>query len=219
TGVAWTAAATTGSMPPLWRVARPSAATVPAGMRFRLVPTDDRFFDLFAQSAANVAEAARRLRDRVTAPTDADARHDRVRECERTGDELTHEILTRLNSTFVTPFDREDIHALAEELDDVVDDMLEVSYRLQLASVSEPLPELKAQADVLVNMADETVSLVGRLATMKGVEPHLEAIDRLESEGDAVYRRTLARLFSGEYDALDVLRWKDITEALEGAIN
>src|SRR5439155_5356542 len=89
--------------PPLWRVARPSAATVPAGMRFRLVPTDDRFFDLFAQSAANVAEAARRLRDRVTAPTDADARHDRVRECERTGDELTHEILTRLNSTFVTP--------------------------------------------------------------------------------------------------------------------
>ena len=188
-------------------------------MRFRLVPTDDRFFDLFAQSAANVAEAARRLRDRVTAPTDADARHDRVRECERTGDELTHEILTRLNSTFVTPFDREDIHALAEELDDVVDDMLEVSLRMQLLSVSEPLHELGEQADLLVQMADGTVGLVDRLESMKGVQPYLERIDRLESEGDAVYRRTVARLFSGEFEALDVLRWKDIVEAMEAALN
>ena len=167
-------------------------------MRFRLVPTDDRFFALFSESAANVADCARRLRDLLGDFTDVQAKHQKVRECERKGDELTRTILQRLNSTFVTPFDREDIHALAEELDDVVDDMLEVSYRLQLASVSEPLPELKAQADVLVNMADETVALIERLETMKGVEPHLEAIDRLESEGDSVYRCTLGRLFSGE---------------------
>src|SRR2546423_1645565 len=162
-------------------------------MRFRLVPTDDRFFALFCESAANVADCARRLRDLLGDFTDVEAKHQKVRECERKGDEVTGTILQRLNSTFVTPFDREDIHALAEELDDVVDDMLEVSYRLQLASVSEPLPELKLQADVLVNMAEETVNLMGRLGTMKGVEPHLEAIDQLETEGDAIYRRTMAR--------------------------
>ena len=188
-------------------------------MRFRLVPTDDRFFALFCDSAANVADCARRLRELLADFTDVETKHLMVRECERRGDELTRTILQRLNSTFVTPFDREDIHALAEELDDVVDDMLEVSYRLQLASVSEPLPELKAQADVLVHMADETVALIGRLEPMKGIEPHLEAIDRLETEGDSVYRRTLGRLFGGEYDALEVVKWKDIIEAMEAAIN
>ena len=188
-------------------------------MRFRLVPSDERFFELFAQSATNVAEAARRLRDQVLEPADASVRHQRVRECERTGDELTQAILTRLNSTFVTPFDREDIHALAEELDDVVDDMLEVSLRMQLLSVSEPLPELGEQANLLVEMADETAGLISRLQSMRGVQPYLERIDRLETEGDAVYRRTVARLFSGEFEALDILRWKDIVEAMEAALN
>ena len=188
-------------------------------MRFRLVPTDDRFFTLFCDSAENVAECARRLRDLLTDFTDVDAKHSKVIERERKGDEVTQDILQRLNSTFVTPFDREDIHALAEELDDVVDDMLEVSYRIQLSAVDQPLPELKEQADLLVQMADETVSLIGRLQSMKGVRPHLDAIDRLESEADRVYRRTMARLFSGEYDALDVLKWKDIVEAMEASIN
>src|SRR4029453_19338377 len=94
-------------------------------------------------------------------------------------------ILKRLDGTFVTPFDREDIHALAEELDDVVDDMLTVSHLLRLLSIETILP----------------------------------AIGELEHEGDDVYRRTLARLFSGEYEALEVLRWKDIVQAMEAAIN
>jgi predicted phosphate transport protein (TIGR00153 family) len=188
-------------------------------MRFRLVPTDDRFFTLFCDSAANAAECARRLRDLLTDFQDVESKHRKVVERERKGDEVTQEILQRLNSTFVTPFDREDIHALAEELDDVVDDMLEVSHRLQLAAVADPLPELKEQADVLVQMADETVTLIGRLPSMKGVRPHLDAIDRLESEGDTVYRRTLSRLFSGDYEALEVIKWKDIVEAMEAAIN
>ena len=188
-------------------------------MRFRLVPTDDRFFSLFSDSAANAAECARRLRDLIADPADAAEKHGKVVECERKGDGLTDTLLNRLNQSFVTPFDREDIHALAEELDDVVDDMLEVSHRLQISTRSQPLPELKEQADILVQMADEAVALMEKLSTMRGVQPHLEAIDRLESEGDSVYRRTLAHLFSGEYDALDVLRWKDIVEAMEAALN
>jgi predicted phosphate transport protein (TIGR00153 family) len=188
-------------------------------MRFRLVPTDERFFAMFNESAGNVVDCAEALRQLLTDYDGAEEKHVRVRECEHRGDEITHHILQRLNSTFVTPFDREDIHALAEELDDVVDDMLEVSARLQLRTVTAPLPELKEQADVLVAMAEETRSLIDRLESMKGVQPHLDAIDRLESEGDAIYRRTLTSLFSGQYEALDVLRWKDVVEAMEAALN
>jgi uncharacterized protein len=187
-------------------------------VRFRLVPTDDAFFGLFDDSAANVAECARRLRDLLSDPADPDA-HDKVAACERRGDELVRTILQRLNTSFVTPFDREDIHALAEELDDVVDDMLEVSHRMQTTGITTVLPELKEQADLVVQCAHETQQLMARLESMKGVQPHLDAIDRLESEGDAVHRRILARLFGGEFEALEVLRWKDVIESMEAALN
>jgi uncharacterized protein len=187
-------------------------------MRFRLIPTDDAFFGLFDDSAANVADCARLLRELLADPT-VPASHEKVAACEQRGDELVQAILQRLNTTFVTPFDREDIHALAEELDDVVDDMLEVSHRIQVTGIRTSLPELKEQADLLVQCADETVQLIARLESMRDVQPHLDAIDRLESEGDAVHRRILARLFCGEFEALDVLRWKDVIESMEGALN
>jgi predicted phosphate transport protein (TIGR00153 family) len=187
-------------------------------MRFKLVPTDDKFFDLFSDSAANAAEAAKRLRTLVSDFTDVKAKHDAVVECERRGDELTRLILRRLDSSFVTPFDREDIHALAEELDDVVDDMLAVSDLMQLVSIDTVIPEMVELADILVRMTEETVTLFGRLKSMKDMQPILDAIDRLESEGDSVYRRTLARLFA-EFDAMSVLKWKDIVQAMEGALN
>jgi predicted phosphate transport protein (TIGR00153 family) len=187
-------------------------------VRFRLIPTDDAFFGLFNESAANVADCARRLRELLSDPVDP-ASHEKVAACERRGDELVRAIVQRLNTTFVTPFDREDIHALAEELDDVVDDMLEVSHRMEITGITTSLPELKEQADLVVQCADETRALLERLESMKGVQPHLDAIDRLESEGDAVHRRILARLFGGEFDALEVLRWKDVIESMEAALN
>jgi predicted phosphate transport protein (TIGR00153 family) len=186
-------------------------------VRFRLLPTDDSFFPLFNQAAANAATCARHLRD-VIADGAADG-HDRINQAEHEGDEITRKILQRLNSTFVTPFDREDIHALAEELDDVVDDIQTVSQLLLLTQVSTSLPEMAEQADLLVRMAEEAELLIARLESMKGVDEHLDNIDRLESDGDAVYRRILARLYSGELEALEVLRWKGIVEALEGALN
>jgi uncharacterized protein len=188
-------------------------------VRFRLIPSDERFFALFTEAAVNAADCARRLRDLVEDFGEDDAKHALVEECEARGDELTEEILRRLDGTFVTPFDREDIHALAEELDDVVDDMLTVSHLLRLLSIDSILPELKQQAELLVQMADHTVGLMGRLESMKGTGPFLSAIGSLEHEGDAVYRQTLARLFSGEYEALEVLRWKDIVQAMEAALN
>jgi uncharacterized protein Yka (UPF0111/DUF47 family) len=188
-------------------------------VRFRLIPSDDKFFGLFTEAAVNAADCARRLRDLVEDFGDIDAKHALVEECETRGDELTDQILKRLDGTFVTPFDREDIHALAEELADVVDDMLTVARLLRLLSIESILPELKVQAELLVQMADQTVGLMGRLESMKGTAPFLSAIGELEHEGDDVYRRTLARLFSGEYEALEVLRWKDIVQAMEAALN
>ena len=188
-------------------------------MRFKLVPTDDTFFDLFNSAAENVADSARRLRELLDNFADIEGGHRRIIECEQRGDELTTQILNRLNTSFITPFDREDVHALAEELDDVVDDVMQVSHRLQMTGVKEALPELKQQAEILVQMADETVLLMARLKSMKNVQEHLDAIDRLESEGDAVYRALEKRLFSGEFDALDVLRYKDVVEAMENALN
>jgi uncharacterized protein len=187
-------------------------------MKFRLLPTDEGFFELFQQAADNAAACARLLGELLRDPVGSPALS-KVIDCEREGDTITDQILKRLDTSFVTPFDREDIHALAEEFDDVVDDMQAVARRLELLSVTSAIPELVRQADVLVRLTDEGVELMSRLESMKGLAPHLEAIDRLESEGDAVYNEALARLFSGEFEALDVLRWKDLVEAMEAAIN
>ena len=186
-------------------------------MRFRLIPRDDGFFDLFDQSAANVVACSRLLRDLLK---DQAIGSDAVHRCEAEGDTLTRDILQRLNSAFVTPFDREDIHALAEQLDDIVDNMLEVAYLLDFGDrdVAE-MPELIEQADLLVAMADEVAALVGGLKTMKGLGPHLDEIDRLETVGDGVYREALRRLYSVEFKAKATLYWKDVTEAMEDAID
>lgn len=188
-------------------------------MRFRLVPRDEGFFPLFDQAAENVAECARRLRKAMRDLTDVEEQRDQVAQCEKRGDVITATIFQRLAQSFVTPFDREDIHALAEELDDVVDDIQTVSELLVVLPVSTPLPELSEQVDLLVSAAEETELLVRRLESMKEVGPHLDAIDRLETEGDTVYRTILGHLYSGNVDALEVLRWKGIVEALEGALN
>jgi uncharacterized protein len=185
-------------------------------VRFRLLPTDDKFFALFNDAAANAAECARHLRDAIDGNAES---HERIRDSERRGDEITRTILQRLNSSFVTPFDREDIHALAEELDDVVDDIQTVSELLVVLPVATPLPELREQVELLVRAADEAEKLVGRLESMKEVTPHLDAIDQLESDGDTIYRQILQRLYSGEIEAIEVLRWKGIVQAVEEALN
>jgi len=183
------------------------------------VPTDEGFYALFDEAAENVAETARRLKGMLTDFSDVEEKRDRVVECERRGDEITRELLRRLDSSFVTPFDREDIHALTEELDDVVDDIHAVADLLVLHHVERPLPQMLEAAGILVEAADTLTRLVRKLSALRGMEPELEAIDRLESEADTVYRRSVADLFSGEYRALDVLKWKDVFEALEHAVN
>ena len=188
-------------------------------MRFRLVPRDDVFFTLFDQAAENLADSARLLRDLIDQFEDVHAKHARINDCERRGDELTRTILRRLDQSFVAPFDREDIHALTEQIDDVVDDIQAVSELLVLHDVDEPISEVRELTDVLVKAAEANVALVGKLSRLRGLEPDLETVDRLESEADKIYRRSVAHMFSGDFNAFDVLRWKDIVEAIEASVN
>src|SRR5205085_2549252 len=126
--------------------------------------------------AENALVGARRLKALIEDFTDVAAKHEEVRACERRGDEVTTEIIRRLSTSFVTPFDREDIHALAEELDDVVDDILAVSDLLNLVQVDRIIPELDEQADVLVRACEENVALIIKFREMRGVQGHLDAI-------------------------------------------
>jgi predicted phosphate transport protein (TIGR00153 family) len=187
--------------------------------RFRLVPTDDGFFELFESAAANARDCADELNKLTASLSDLDEHYDEIKGFERRGDEITRDLLRRLDASFITPYDREDIHALAEELDDVVDDMFSAASLLHLVRVDKPLAELAELGEVLVAMADEMVALIGCLRTGDGARARLERIEHLERQGDFVFRRGMGRLFSGDYEALEVIKWKDIVEAMERSLN
>jgi len=188
-------------------------------MRFRLTPNTTEFYVLFSQAASNMRATVLAFQDLVEGFTDLQAKHDRVKACERKGDDLTRSILRNLDSVFVTPFDREDIHALAEGMDNVVDDIYHLSELLVLVPIAGVLAELREQVGIMTQMVDTAVEAVDRLHNMSGLRPLLDKIDALESEGDAIYRKGLARLFSGEFEALDVIKWKDIIGSAEDAID
>ena len=169
-------------------------------MRFRLTPNDEGFFPLFNEAAENLAECARRLRDLLVDYSDVDPKIAAVDACERRGDELTRAIVMRVNKSFVVPFDREDIHALTEEIDDAVDDLAAAADLLKLHHVGEPLEGMQEIANIIVDAADVAVLLMQKLPTLKNVDPDLDQLAKLESTADRVYRRTVAHLFSGEFD-------------------
>lgn len=188
--------------------------------RFRVVPSDDVFFDLLKTAADNALDCAQALA-KLVAATDpsGDEGLDAVKACERRGDELTTELLRELDASFVTPFDREDIHALTEEIDDVVDDMFAAASILQLAGNDPRPPELQELADLIVAMTDEMRALMDCLKATEGARFRLERIEHLERQGDAIFQRGLARLFDGSYEPLEVIKLKDILQSLEGSCN
>ena len=188
-------------------------------MRFRIVPASREFFDDFSLAARNLATSVDRLDDVVDDTANAAERHIAVKEVERTGDDLTDRILARLATTFVTPFDPEDIQRLAQAMDDVVDDVYHVSEMVVLTSITELIPEVKEQIAVLKDMATKVVELFDRFEDMRGLRPIIAEVERLESEGNRIYRRAVARLFSGEMEAIDVVRWKDVIESMETALD
>lgn len=187
--------------------------------RFRLVPRDESFFELFVRQAKNIEQATDVLYDLVSAYHDVQKKADRLRDLEHEGDEITHEILRRLNTVFVTPLDHEDIHQLTTTLDDVLDHIEAAADLFVLHKIESPLPEMKAQADVLVRAARTTREGLEVLPKYGQLAQYWVEINRLENEGDRIYRRAVADLFGGDYRAMDVLKWKDIFDELEAAID
>lgn len=188
--------------------------------KFRVVPGDDAFYVLFRSAAVNARECAGAL---ATLVANEDGLDDvslgMVRDCERKGDEITDNLLRRLDASFVTPYDREDIHALAEELDDVVDDMFRASSRFELAVNDRRLPEVTELAQVLVEMTDEMILLIDCLEARDGARFRLERIEHLERKADAVFQRGLARLFNGDFEPLEVMKLKDVLQSVEDSCN
>jgi predicted phosphate transport protein (TIGR00153 family) len=182
-------------------------------------PVDSVFYELLTTSAMHLVDGAKILAEMLGDSADRKAIASRMQDAEHQADETTHEIAKRVNSTFVTPFDREDIYALASGLDDVMDFMEEAVDLTVLYEVGALPVELAEQVDVLQRCAELTAEAMPRLKSMKNLEEFWIEINRLENAGDKSYRRILAKLFSGQYDALDVLKLKDVVDALEHAVD
>lgn len=188
-------------------------------LRFRLVPRDESFFELFVRQASKIEEAAEALYDLVSAFHEVERKANRLRDLEHEGDEITHQIMRRLNTVFVTPLDHEDIHRLATTLDDVMDHMEAAADLFVLHKIETPLPEMKAQADVLVRATKTMREALGVLPNYRRLPDYWVEINRLENEGDRIYRGAVAGLFGGDHRAMDVLKWKDIIDEMEAAVD
>ena len=188
-------------------------------MRFNFRPVDGSFYDLFSEQAQHLVLGAQLLAEMLSEGADHTDVARRMREAEHAADETTHAIVRRVNTTFVTPFDREDIYNLASGLDDVMDMMDEVVDLILLYEVKILPPELSNQVEVIQRSAEITAAAMPGLKAMADLDEYWIEINRLENVGDKNHRRMLAHLFSGEFKAMEVLKLKDIVESLEGAID
>lgn len=187
-------------------------------MRIRLRPAQNSFYGMFATSGENLVVGARLLKELLGAgPEEREAIAEKMRAAEHAGDEATHAIMKELNATFVTPFDREDIYRLASSLDDVMDAMEAAVDLVVLYKIGDLPAEVADQVHVLERAAELTAAAMPRLRSMKDLSEYWIELNRLENQADHVYRRLLARLFSGEYDTLTVLKLKEVVDQLEEA--
>jgi predicted phosphate transport protein (TIGR00153 family) len=173
---------------------------------------------MFAASGQNLVVGARLLKELLGhAPGDRKEIAERMRAAEHAGDDVTHAIMRELNESFITPFDREDIYRLASSLDDVMDAMEAAVDLVVLYQIGELPPEVADQVDVIERAAELTAEAMLKLRSMKDLSEFWIELNRLENQADQVYRRLLARLFSGDFDALTVMKIKEVVDQLEGA--
>jgi uncharacterized protein len=183
---------------------------------FSLIPREVRFFDLFDQQSQHIVRAAALLHELVHNFADARAKVHQIKEVEHEGDLVTHEIVKRLNTTFITPIDREDIHALATRLDDVLDYIEAASERLVVYRIKEPTSASRAMAEVIVKTVTSMDRAIKCLRTMDpGFHEHAVEVNRLENAADNLLRDSLAALFEEQGDPIEVIKWKEIYETME----
>jgi len=189
-------------------------------VKLSLVPRTGEFYDLFSQAGANALEAARLAERRFTEFPSSSVRQEDVKETEHRGDQLTHDIIQLLNTQYVTPFDREDIYQLATTIDDVVDHIEEASDLLELYGVESTTKQAIEQCRILVGAVGHLARALADLKSRSGVQQTLVELKAMEDEGDRVVRDAIADLFrDSRIDPLLVIRWKDIFEALEDALD
>jgi predicted phosphate transport protein (TIGR00153 family) len=184
-----------------------------------LSPKDREFFDLFEEAGANIERAAELLVEMLDAfPENRDLARD-ILICEQQGDRITHDVIHRLHATFVTPIDREDIYELVSALDDVVDYTEEVADYMILYKIEAPMEQAQRQAYILLQAARLIRQAIPRMRGFKDLSHYTIEIHRLENDGDRVVREAIASLFEPRSDPIVVIRWKDIFERLEQAID
>ena len=184
---------------------------------FSLFPREEDFFILFRKQAAFVREGCELLHDMLVSFDRLEERAKQLKEVESRADLVTHEIFERLNRTFITPLDREDIHSLASNLDDVLDAAEAIGARIVLFQVGRPRPEAVRMAKILAECSIQIEQAVESLRHMNNLMAFTVEINRLENEADGLARLVTADLFSGRHELLDVLRWKEVFGRLENA--
>jgi predicted phosphate transport protein (TIGR00153 family) len=183
----------------------------------RLIPRETKFFRMFSEVSQNVTEGARLLQDILKNPTPMAERLDKLQAIEHRGDEMTHAIITALNQTFITPFDREDIHRLTSSLDDVLDFVNSAGVRLRLYRIDAPPPVAAELAGLIVQQSVELAQGVSLLEQNQRVLEHCVEVHRLENEADRVSRNAIADLFDHEKDPIRLIKMKELYEVLEMA--
>ena len=187
--------------------------------RISLIPRDRTFFDLFTEAGQNTLRAARLLDTMMHEwPDDGGMSRD-ILKAEQEGDRITHDIVRRLNTTFVTPIDREDIYGLATQMDDIVDYTEEAADFLGLYKIEAPMEQAQALTKVLVASCEQLAEGLDNLRAFKDLDQYWIEIHRLENEGDRISRDAVASLFSNGIDPMVVIRWKDVYDGLERALD
>ena len=183
----------------------------------RFIPREAKFFELFAEMANNLTTGARQLRDLFNNYTDVMAEVQKIKGTEHKGDDIAHAVFVKLNSSFITPFDREDIHNLASSLDDVLDYINSAADRLTTYKITNPPAAAAELATVILRQAEELAKAVALLEKGDALIEHCVEVNRLENEADSISRHAIGRLFETETDPIQLIKHKELLEVLEMA--
>jgi predicted phosphate transport protein (TIGR00153 family) len=187
-----------------------------------LFPKDIHFYDLFERGAAKVHEGVQLLGDLVKDFTNVPLKAKRIKDVEHEADLITHETVAKLNKTFLTPLDREDIHNLISSLDNILDHVEAAADKFSLYRIAAVQPDAIVLTDILTHAVQEVQTTIGQLRHLKGTDSvlkHCIEINRLENEGDFVYRSAIAKLFEKGDSPLEVIKWKEVYDSIENAID
>jgi hypothetical protein len=191
-------------------------------MRFSLIPREEKFFDMFEEATAIVSRAAGKFLDMVTAYDRLEARANELKHEEAAADDVVERIIRALDRSFITPFDREDIHALATTLDDVLDNMEESAHRFRVFRIEKPTAEAVKMAQIIQDCClhlEHAIRLCRTMKDLEAIQRHLREIGRLENEADNLYRDTESALFANPPDILMLIKWRELYGWLEETVD